>query len=87
MRWIQEALKVSGCSSKNSAGTKPIWMPLAEQKVENWMSSVSVWKSQPCMPRTMDAATIHPEPEIAQLVWDIMRALLRNLASRMNQMA
>ena len=51
------------------------------------MSSVSVWKSQPCMPRTMRSETIQPEPEMAQLVPTIMRALLRNLASRMNQSA
>ena len=51
------------------------------------MSSVSVWKSQPCMPRTMRSETIQPDPEIAQLVPTIMRALLRNLASRMNQSA
>ena len=51
------------------------------------MSSVRVWKSQPCMPRTMRCETSQPEPEMAQLVPDIMRALLRSFASRMNQVA
>ena len=51
------------------------------------MSSVKVWKPQPCMPRTMRSETIQPEPEMAQLVPIIMRALLRNFASRKNHSA
>ena len=57
------------------------------QNVENWMSSVSVWKSQPRMPSTILAETRYPEPETAQEVWQIMRALFRKRASRMNQIA
>ena len=87
MRCVQEAAKVMGCSSKNSAGAYAIWMPLAAQKVENWMSSVSVWKSQPCMPWMTRELTIQPEPEMAQLVPRSMRELLRNLASRRNHSA
>ena len=62
-------------------------MLFAQQNVENWMSSVSVWKSHPCMPLMILPETSQPEPEIAQLVPTIMRALFRNFASRMNQSA
>ena len=62
-------------------------MPWAQQKVENWMSSVKVWKRQPCMPRTIRAETSQPEPEMAQLVPSIIRALFKNFASRRNQVA
>ena len=62
-------------------------MPLAAQNVENWMSSVRVWKSQPCMPWTMRADTIQPDPEMAQPVPHSMRELLRNFASRKNHSA
>ncbi len=61
-------------------------MPLAAQNVENWMSSVRVWKAQPCMERMILLETIQPEPEMAQPVPSIMRALLRKRASRRNQM-
>ncbi len=77
MRCLIEALSVTGCSSKNSAGAYPIRTPWMAQNVENWISSVSVWKSQPFMPSMSLALTRYPEPDTAQEVWQIMRALLR----------
>ena len=62
-------------------------MLFAQQNVENWMSSVRVWKSHPCMPLMILPETSQPDPEMAQLVPTIMRALFRNLASRMNHRA
>ena len=61
--------------------------PWTAQNVENWMSSVSEWNCQPRMPSTILAEIRYPDPETAQEVPQIMRALLRKRASHKNAVA